>query len=128
MFDQSELGQMFYLDTTHCVRGNRKKKYNIYNVYAIFGACMNKSPETLKNLMLNEIKTCKHWYILAGQIVYGMRSMNFDKWFKSIKPKRAHANNLCINAISVLFKSCSLELETLDDAKTERRDEKWRIV
>ena len=103
LFDQSELGLMFYLDTTHCVTGKRKKKYNSYNVYAIFGAYVNKSPEAVKDLMLNEIKTYKHWYSLAEQVVYGMRSMNFDKWFKSIKPKKAHADELCIYALSVLF-------------------------
>ena len=78
LFDQSEPGQMFYLDTTHCVTGKRKKKYNSYNVYAIFGAYVNQSPEAVKDLMLNEIQTYKHWYSLAGQVVYGMRSMNFD--------------------------------------------------
>ena len=104
LFDQSKLGQMFYLDTMHCVTGKRKKKYNSFNLYTIFGAYVNKSPQKVKELMLNEIWTNKHWYLLAGQVVYGMKSMNFDQWFKLMKPKKAHADELCIYALSVLFR------------------------
>ena len=49
LFNQSELGQMFYLDTTQCVTGKRKKKYNSFNVYTIFGAYVNKS-ENVKEI------------------------------------------------------------------------------
>ena len=96
--------KMFYLDTTYCVTGKRKKKYNSLNIYAIFGAYVNKTPEKVKELMLDEISSNRHWYIKAGTVTVGMRNMNFDQWFKSIKPKKAHGDELCVYALSMLFR------------------------
>ena len=51
LFEDSELGQLYSLDTTHCVVGKGKKRYNSMNVYAIFGSYVDKSPLEVKDLI-----------------------------------------------------------------------------
>ena len=74
VFDQSKLGQMLYLDTTHCVISKRKKKYNSFNIYAIFGSYIGKTPQAMKHLMLQELHSNELLYTHVGHTACGMRT------------------------------------------------------
>ena len=82
VFNESELGQMFYLDTTHCVIGKRKKKYNSFNIYDIFGSYIGKPSQHVKDLMLTELSSNEVWYTKAGHITCGMRNFNLQTMAK----------------------------------------------
>ena len=104
LFDLSELGQMYWLDTSTCVLGKRKKKYNPMNLYEIFASYMNKTSVEIEELVLKEISENTHWYRHAGHVCLGMRGMTFDEWLKQLKYKRTPGDELCVYALSALLR------------------------
>ena len=54
-FEGSELSKMYYIDTSACVMGKHKLKYNPMNLYSLFGQYCGKTSKEMKNAMLAEI-------------------------------------------------------------------------
>ena len=54
--------------------------------------------------MLAELSSNEVWYTKAGHTTCGMRNLTFKQWLKLIKPKKASADELCIYALSVVFR------------------------
>ena len=104
LFEQSELKQMYILDTSMCVIGKRKKKYNPMNLYDIFAAYTNKTGMEIKDLVLQEISENKHWYRQASHVLLGMRGITFDDWLKQLRYKKTLGDELCVYALSDLFR------------------------
>ena len=54
--------------------------------------------------MLTELSSNEVWYTKAGHTTCGMRNLTFKQWLKSIKPKKASADELSIYTLSVIFR------------------------
>ena len=104
LFEQSELGQMHTLDTSMCVIGKQKKKYNPMNLYDIFAAYTNNTGSEIKDLVLQEILENKHWYRQAGHVLLGMHGITFDDWLKQLRYKKTAGDEQCVYALSALFR------------------------
>ena len=100
LFEQSELGQMYTLNTSTCVIGKRKKKYNPMNLYDIFAAYTNKNGTEIKELLLKEITDNIHWYSRARQVPLDMHGITFNDWLKQLKYKKTAGDELCVYALS----------------------------
>ena len=72
LFEESELGEMYFLDMSKCVIGKRKKKYNPMNLYDIFASYTDISGTEVKDLVLKEIHDNIHWYRRVGHVPLGM--------------------------------------------------------
>ena len=104
LFDQSELGEMYSLDTSTCVLGKRKKKYNPMKLYEIFASYTNKTSVEIKEIVLKEISENTHWYRHAGHVCLGMQGTTFEDWLKQLKYKRSPGDELCVYALSALLR------------------------
>ena len=104
-FEGSELSKMYYLDTSTCVMGKRKLKYNPMNLYSLFGQYCGKTGTEMKNAMLAKINKNYQWYQISGNVVYGMCQFDsLEQWLKHIKPKGIHGDELCIYALNVVLR------------------------
>ena len=108
LFEQSKLGQMYTLDTSMCVIGKCKKKYNPMNLYNIFAFYTNKTESEIKDLVLQEISENKHWYWQARHGSLGMHGITFDDWLKQLRYKKTTGDELCVYALSALFRRHSI--------------------
>ena len=108
LFEQSELGQMYTLDISTCVIGKRKKKYNPMNLYDILVSYTNKTGSEIKDLVFQEISGNKHWYRQAGHVSLGMRGITFNDWLKQLQYKKTSGDELCVYALSTLFRRHSI--------------------
>ena len=108
LFEQSELRQMYTLDTSMCVIGKGKKKYNPMNLYDIFASYTNKTGSEIKDLVLQEISENKHWYQQAGHVSLGMRGVTFDDWLKQLRYKKTAGDELGVYALSTFFRRHSI--------------------
>ena len=91
-----------------CVIGKHKKKYNPMNLYDIFASYTNKTGSEIKDLVLQEITENKHWYRKAGHISLGMRGVTFNNWLKQLRYKKTAGDELCVYALSTLFRRHSI--------------------
>ena len=83
VFEQHELCQQFYLDTSHCV--TKRKHYNSKCLYDTFAELCELSGSEVKEHLIKELETNYFWYGSASSACLGMRGLTYKEWLEKLK-------------------------------------------
>ena len=103
-YEKLEISQWYELDTTHCFLGKKKLKLNTHCVYNIFAGYCELDKFQLKEKVTAEVAENKEWYDRLGRVYFGWKDIDLNQWLKKQKYKNNSPDELCIYALSVLFR------------------------
>ena len=103
-YEKLEISQWYELDTTHCFLGKKKLKLNPHCVYDIFASCCDLDKFQLKDKVTAEVSENKDWYDRLGRVYFCWKDIDLNQWLKKQKYKNNSPDELCIYALSVLFR------------------------
>ena len=105
-FDNSELSQQYWLDTSHCI--TKTKRYNRRNLYSIFGSYNNMTEEEVKHKVIMEINEHTEWYDTASSVALTMKGINFKKWLCQLVKQRTMPDEVVLYALCVIYRRNAL--------------------
>ena len=101
VFEASDLSQLYYLDTIHCV--TKHKHFNVMYMYDTFGEYCGTPGKEIKQKLIHELETNTTWYTTASAACLGMKGIQFMDWLKKLKRPRTWPNELPLYALCILF-------------------------
>ena len=103
-YEKLDISKWYELDTTHCFIGKKKPKFNTHCVYDIFASYCDLDKFQLKEKVTAEVAGNKEWYDRLGCVYFGWKDIDLNLWLKKQKYKNNAPDELCIYALSVLFR------------------------
>ena len=103
-YDKLNIAKWYDLDTTHCFVGKKKPKFNKHCVYDIFVGYCNLSKFELKDKVTKEVSENTVWYDRLGHVYFGWKNTDVSTWLKKQKFKNNAPDEMCIYALSVIFR------------------------
>ena len=101
VFEASDLSQLYYLDTIHCV--TKHKHFNVMYMYDMFREYCGTPGKEIKQKLIHELETNTTWYTTASAACLGMIGIQFMDWLKNLKRPRTWPNELPLYALCILF-------------------------
>ena len=105
-FDNSELSQQYWLDTSHCI--TKTKRYNRKNLYSIIGSYSNMTEDEVKHKVIMEINEHAEWYDMASSVALTMKGINFKKWLCQLVKHRTMPDEVVLYALCVIYRRNAL--------------------
>ena len=103
-YDKLDIAKWYDLDTTHCFIGKKKPKFNPHCVYDIFAGYCNLNKFELKDKVTEEVSNNTVWYDRLGRVYFGWKDTDVSTWLKKQKYKNNAPDEMCIYALSVIFR------------------------
>ena len=103
-YEKLEISQWYELDTTHCFLGKKKPKFNTHCIYNIFAGYCDLDKFQLKEKVTAEVAENKEWYDRLCRVYFSWKDIDLNQWLKKQKYKNNSPDELCIYALSVLFR------------------------
>ena len=103
-YEKLDISKWYELDTTHCFIGKKKPKFNTHCVYDIFAGYCDLDKFQLKEKVTAEVTENTEWYDRLGRVFFGWKDNDLKSWLKKQKYKNNTPDELCIYALSVIFR------------------------
>ena len=80
-----------------------EEKFNVSNLYEIFGAYSLDTPDIVKKNAIAEIQKHPSWYENADKTMLTMKGTNFKKWLTYMQKPHTRADELMLFVLCVLY-------------------------